>query len=160
MKIGVISDTHDNIPRIREAVSIFNKAEVDLVIHAGDYVAPFALIPLGDLKCEYVGVFGNNDGERLGLNKMSRGKIKVQPQSIDFGGKKILVSHEPGALSALIESQTYDIVIYGHTHDPVIERHGRTLVVNPGECGGWLRDRSTIALIDLDQMTAELKRLA
>lgn len=158
MKIGIISDTHDNVPKIKEAAAIFNEKGADLVIHAGDYIAPFAVAPLNDLKCDYVGIFGNNDGEKLGLNRLSQGRIK-QPHSLEFDGKKIMVIHEPVGLDALIKSQSYDIVIYGHTHDPVIEKRGKTLVINPGECGGWLRGRRTIALADLDQMTAELIEL-
>ena len=160
MKIGIISDTHDNVPRIKEAVALFNERGVGLVIHAGDYIAPFAVAPLGELECEYVGVFGNNDGEKLGLSKISQGRINVHPHFVEFGGKKILILHEPGELAALIKSQIYDIVIYGHTHDPVIEEHGKTLVINPGECGGWLRGRCTIVLADLDQMSAEIIQLS
>jgi hypothetical protein len=59
----------------------------------------------------------------------------------------------------LLKSQIYDIVVYGHTHDPVIEKQGKTLAINPGECGGWLPGRSAIALADLDQMSAELVKL-
>ena len=159
MRIGIISDTHDNVPRIKEAVAVFNERNVELVIHAGDYIAPFAVVPLDDLKCQYIGVFGNNDGEKLGLSGRSQGRVNVPPHSVEFGGKNILVLHEPGALAALIKSQVYDIIIYGHTHEPVIEKQGRTLVVNPGECGGWLKGRCTIALADLDRMTAELVEL-
>ena len=44
MLIGVMSDTHDNVPLIEKAVALFNDRKVGFVIHAGDYVAPFALI--------------------------------------------------------------------------------------------------------------------
>jgi putative phosphoesterase len=160
MRIGIISDTHDNVPRIKQAVAILNERKTDLVIHAGDYIAPFALDPLGDLRCQYVGVFGNNDGEKLGLSKRSQGRINIPPHSLEFGGRKILVMHDQsGLLPALVESQIYDIVIYGHTHEPVIEKQEGTLVINPGECGGWLTGKSTIALADLDKMTAELIEL-
>ncbi len=40
MKIGIISDTHDDIENVQEAIQIFNKNKVDYVIHAGDYVFP------------------------------------------------------------------------------------------------------------------------
>lgn len=160
MLIGIISDTHDNVPMIREAVRIFNEKKVGLVIHAGDYIAPFAVIPLGELECQYVGVFGNNDGEKLGLNRISQERLKVAPHSMDFGGRKILILHEQSELAALIKSQIYDIVIYGHTHKPVIEKQGKTLVINPGECGGWLSGKSTIALADLERMTAEIVELS
>ena len=60
---------------------------------------------------------------------------------------------------ALLKSQIYDIVIYGHTHDPVIEKQGETLAIDPGECGGWLSGRSTMALANLDQMSVALVKL-
>ncbi len=160
MKIGIISDTHDNVPRIKAAVKVFNEMDTALVIHAGDYIAPFAVAPLADLKCDYVGVFGNNDGEVLGLSKLSQGRIRIPPHSMEFGGRNILVLHAPVELAALIKSQIYDIVIYGHLHEPVIEKQGRTLVINPGECGDWLSGKSTIALADLEQVTAELIELS
>ena len=159
MRIGILSDSHDNVPMIRKAVAIFNERKAGFVIHAGDYVAPFAIDPLGDLGCQYVGVFGNNDGEKLGLSKRAEGKINVPPYSMELDGKKILVLHEQGELAALIKSQVYDIIVYGHTHESVVEKQGRTLVINPGECGGWLTGKSTIALADTDQMTAELVEL-
>lgn len=63
-RIGILSDTHDNIPRIKDAVTRLNKEGVDLVLHAGDYIAPFVMGTLKDLNAEMIGVFGNNDGDR------------------------------------------------------------------------------------------------
>jgi putative phosphoesterase len=159
MSIGIISDTHDNIPMIKAAVAIFNERETELVIHAGDYIAPFAVRPLNDLNCQYIGVFGNNDGEKFGLSRASHDRIKTPPHSMSFGGKNILVLHEPNELAALIKSRSYDIIIYGHTHKPVIEKQGVTLVINPGECGGWLTGKSSIVLAHPDQMAAEIIEL-
>lgn len=156
MKIGIISDTHDNMPKIKEAVSIFNLKQVEFVIHAGDYVAPFSIVPLDDLKCDYIGVFGNNDGEKVGLAKRSKDRIKVPPYHITLENRKIIILHEPNDLDNLIKEQNYDIIIYGHTHNPVIERHGKTLVINPGECCGWLSGKSTIAILELDDLSAEI----
>ena len=159
MKVGIIADTHDNVPRIEEAVAVFNERKVELVVHSGDYIAPFAIAPLDELECQYVGVFGNNDGEKLGLSGRSQDRINVSPHTVELGGKRILIMHDPGRLAALVKSQVYDMISYGHTHEPVIEKRGRTLVINPGECGGWLTGRCTIALADLDLMTAELIEL-
>lgn len=64
MKIGIISDTHDNLPAVEEAVKVFNSAAVGLIIHAGDWNAPFSLAKLG-AKAKISGIFGNVDGERL-----------------------------------------------------------------------------------------------
>jgi putative phosphoesterase len=158
VKIGIISDTHDNIPNIKKAVGIFNANKVGLVIHAGDYIAPFSIAPFDDLKCDFVGVFGNNDGEKQGLTKISQGKIKPQPHKLEFYNKKILIIHEPNDLDDLIKSQHYDIIIYGHTHEHVID-HGKTLVINPGECCGWLTGKGTVALADLNDMKASIVEL-
>ncbi|MCM8780547.1 MAG: metallophosphoesterase family protein, partial [Candidatus Omnitrophica bacterium] len=70
MRIGIISDTHDNLPKIDSAVEYFNRQRVGFVLHAGDFVAPFAVAKLKKLDCDWAGVFGNNDGEREGLSKI------------------------------------------------------------------------------------------
>jgi len=155
LNLGIMSDTHDNITNIKKAISIFNANIVDLVIHAGDYVAPFALAPLDDLKCDFAGVFGNNDGEKAGLTKRSLGKIKSQPLKFDFQNMQILVIHEPNNLDDLIKSQIYDIIIYGHTHSQLAENHGKTLVINPGECCGWVTGKATVAILDVDNMAVK-----
>jgi len=155
MKIGIMSDSHDNLPAIAKAVSVFNDAEVSLVIHAGDLVAPFVSRPLADLEMDFVAVFGNNDGERFGLSRVFGEKIHRPPYELDYNGKKILILHEPDNLDALVASGYFDAIIYGHTHDVDI-RKGRTIVINPGECGGWLRGRRTVALWDVELGEVEI----
>ncbi|ODS31814.1 MAG: hypothetical protein SCARUB_03062 [Candidatus Scalindua rubra] len=44
MKIGIVADSHDNVPAIKKAVEYFNQSNVEFVIHAGDYIAPFSTI--------------------------------------------------------------------------------------------------------------------
>ena len=69
MLLGIIADTHDNLDAIENAVDIFNREKVDLVIHAGDFVAPFTVRKFRGLDCKFIGIFGNNDGEKEGLRK-------------------------------------------------------------------------------------------
>jgi putative phosphoesterase len=156
MLIGVISDTHDNMPQIREAVDLFNAKKVEHVIHAGDFTSPFTFRILGELHTGFTGIFGNNDGDKLLLNKMSGGRIFPQPHTLELSGKKIIVIHEHHIADALADSGHYDIVIYGHTHKPVARKVGSTLVVNPGETGSWLYGKSTVAIVDLAGMEAEI----
>lgn len=59
MKIGLISDTHDNIQNILKAVREFKSRCVDIVLHAGDFVSPVAIESFTGIKL--VGVLGNND---------------------------------------------------------------------------------------------------
>lgn len=63
-KIGIMADTHDRLQLIDRAVETLNREGVDLVLHAGDYVAPFAVLRLKPLKAKLIGVFGNNDGDK------------------------------------------------------------------------------------------------
>lgn len=156
MLIGVLSDTHDNLPRIREAVEKLNAIGVEFVIHCGDFIAPFSLKPLSDLRCEYRGVFGNNDGEKSGLRKASEGKIGAEFEELELDRKKIFLCHFHDDISSLAGSGAFDLICFGHTHEPLVETHGTTLILNPGECGGWLYGTSTFATVDLRKMKAQI----
>lgn len=157
MQIGVMADSHDHLPRIERAVDLFNRQEVDFVIHAGDFVAPFALAPLERLQCEWVGVFGNNDGERAGLERRSQGRIKAAPFRTELDGRRLTVVHILQELE--LSREQADIIIFGHTHQAEIRHEGKILLLNPGETYGWLHGRATVATVDLPTLTVELMDL-
>ena len=68
MRIGVVSDTHNNLRNVARIVELFNEAHVDLVVHTGDITQAKTLDVLAGLSSPLVGVFGNNDQERESLN--------------------------------------------------------------------------------------------
>lgn len=156
MLIGIISDTHDNMTSLKKAVALFNQRKVRHVIHAGDFTSPFTFRILNELKCSFTGIFGNNDGDKLLLQKMSEGKIFNQPHIFELSDRKIVLLHEHFIVDSLADSRHYDLVIYGHTHKPEIRKNKNTLIINPGETGGWLYGRSTVALLDLSIMKGEI----
>ena len=49
-----------------------------------------------------------------------------------------------------------DVLVHGHDHKAKIEKVGKTLVINPGEVGGWLYGKSTLAILDTTTMKAEI----
>jgi putative phosphoesterase len=159
MRIGIMSDTHDNMPQIKKAVRLFNERGVVHVIHAGDFTSPFTFRVLKDLQCAFTGIFGNNDGDKLLLHRMSEGRIFNQPHIFELDGKRIVVIHEHQIAEALADSGHYDLVIYGHTHKAEVRKAGAALVVNPGEAGSWLYGKSTVAVANLADMTAEIVAL-
>ena len=169
MMVGVVSDTHDNVEMVERAVEVLNSYELELVIHAGDIVAPFTLKRFSGLRAKMVCVFGNNDGEKTLLAKAASSLgigISEQPLELEIGGRKILVFHGFGgartteiAARALASTGEYDVVVYGHTHEASIERLGSALVLNPGEVFGGLSGRSTLAVVDLEKMEATLIEL-
>jgi uncharacterized protein len=152
LKIGIISDTHDNIVMIRKAAELFKNEKVDLVIHAGDHVAPFTVIEWEKMGIEIFAVFGNNDGDHDYLRKRFRkiGVIHNRPKDLIINGKKFLVMHEPDNIKEISLSDKYDIIIYGHTHRKKIYREGKTLVINPGDGCGYLTGSSTAMILTLE----------
>ncbi|MEW6068296.1 MAG: metallophosphoesterase [Nitrospirota bacterium] len=159
MLIGIISDTHDNLVFTKKAVEFFNNKKVEYVIHAGDYTSPFTLKLFKELNCKYLGVFGNNDGDKLLLLERSAGNIHNQPYIFRLHNRKIIVMHEHHIIDALADSSHYDLIIYGHTHKPDIRKVKDTLIINPGEVGAWLYGKSTVVLMDLEKMEAEIVEL-
>ncbi len=165
MLIGLIADTHDNLPMVDKAVKKLNEMNVGLVLHAGDYVAPFVIPKFKELKAKLIGVFGNNDGDRELLKKRFNEYEDLEVHGnfaeIIVGGLKIALLHgdEEELLEALINSQSFDIVVHGHNHKTEVYQKGKTLIVNPGEVCGYLTGKSTIALFDTDRREAEIIEL-
>ncbi len=157
MITGIISDTHDHLDNLNKALDMFKEKGVGHIIHAGDFTSPFTYFrAINRFAGDFTGVFGNNDGDKVALNNVFNGRIFSQPHIFELGGRKIVVMHEPDVIDALAESGHFDLVIYGHTHQPVIKRVNNTLVVNPGEVSGWLYGKPTAAIVDLETMNAEM----
>ena len=139
MKIGVISDTHDQQELILQCVQTLNEADVGLVIHCGDWVSPFILQAFKGLRMPMKGVFGNNDGDKFRHLKFSQDlKLDILYEDrfleLTVDDRKIAVFHGDykELVNALVLCGTYDAVFHGHTHRKVNETIGRTLSLNPG----------------------------
>lgn len=159
MIIGIISDTHDNLDNLRKALDIFQAGKVEQIIHAGDFTSPFTYRVMKHFTGGFTGVFGNNDGDRVLLNNLYQGRIYPQPHIFSLHGRKIVVMHEPGVVGALADSGHFDLVIYGHTHEPDIRRVRNTLIVNPGEVSGWLYGKPSAAIVNLETMEAGISKI-
>jgi putative phosphoesterase len=162
MLIGVMSDTHDDIIKTKKAVSRFNHEGVELVLHAGDVISPFMIDTLKELAAPLTGVFGNNDGDRLLLERKSAAlphmKIAGTFARIDAGGMRIALLHgnDRELMETLAGCGSLDLLVYGHTHRPEVRRDGSLLIVNPGEVYGHLTGKSTVALVDTVKRSAEI----
>jgi putative phosphoesterase len=165
MLVGLISDTHDNLPMVEKAVKRLNEEKVDLVLHAGDYVAPFVIPKFKALTCKLIGVFGNNDGDhellRKRFSETSNCEVHGRFAEINADGFKIALFHgdETELLTALTGRDCFDAVVYGHAHIIVTRKNGGMLVVSPGEVCGYLTGKSTIALLDTVKREARIIEL-
>jgi putative phosphoesterase len=165
MLVGLISDTHDNLPQVEKAVQRLNQENVQLVLHAGDYCSPFVIPKFKALNCRLIGVFGNNDGDHALLTKRftetANCEIHNRFAKIDANSFTIALLHgdETELLNALVDCGGFDAVVSGHTHIPVNKVKGKTMVVCPGEVCGYLYGKSTLALLDTQTQEAKIIEL-
>jgi uncharacterized protein len=139
MKIGVLSDTHDQGELIQKAVKQFNAENVAWVFHCGDWVSPFILHFFQGLKAPLRGVFGNNDGDKFRhLAFKNKWGIDLEYEDrfleVELDKRSIAVFHGDysGIVDALVTCGKYDVVFHRHTHQKVNQYHGKTLSLNPG----------------------------
>ncbi|TFG01852.1 MAG: metallophosphoesterase [Promethearchaeota archaeon] len=170
VKLAVISDTHDCRDKILKAVYIMNERNVEALIHCGDYCSPFTKRWFDDLKDNikenFYGVFGNNDGDPVFLRKNLGQICELVDGSMELvknlDGKRVFASHMPKSetIEALENSNKFDIILSGHTHTIVNKKNENgVLVVNPGEACGYLTGKATFAIIDTQKMEAEIIEL-
>jgi uncharacterized protein len=134
VKIGIISDTH--MPKRAKVIPNSLKAglsDVELIIHAGDWSEVF-VVELLEQIAPVVGVRGNIDSDEI--------KEKFQDKLIlDINGYKIGVVHghigkrnrktHERAVDAFKDQQV-DCIVFGHSHIPYQQMHGKILLYNPG----------------------------
>lgn len=129
--LGLISDTHIPV-RAREipkrVFEIFEK--VDFVLHAGDLVDLSVVDQLEQL-APVLAVYGNMDGPEI------RGKLP-KIASVKILDWKIGVMHDPGTMFGMgkmreiARQNSFNVLVYGHTHHPNIKWEGKSLFINPG----------------------------
>lgn len=158
MKIGLISDSHDHVDNLHKAAQAFRERGVERIIHAGDFVSPPALLPLEGFQIS--AVCGNNDGERSGLTKTVTklgGELANEVLEMELPMGRIAVYHGTvmAVLNALIRSQTYDLVVTGHTHRVTDRVEGKTRVLNPGTAHGF-NQGATVMVYDTTTAQAEV----
>ena len=159
MLAGVVSDTHNNIKNINQIISIFNDRKVDFVVHTGDITNADSLSKFSELNCELFAVYGNNDRNEIGLDTIAakcKFRIESPPFEIKKGNRKIGIFHEPDLIEDYLDrNQDLDIIFHGHTHRYRNEIINETLVFNPGESAGFQKGKNAIAIINLNNLTAE-----
>lgn len=127
MKILVVSDTHRHQANLMEAVE--REGKIDLMIHLGD--AEGYEDDIADMvDCPLEIVSGNNDF----FSHLPREK------ELQIGKYKVLITHghyyyvSTGTTDIRKEAagRGMDIVMYGHTHRPLLEQGEEVVALNPG----------------------------
>lgn len=158
MRIGVVSDTHDNAKNVARIVEVLNRAGVDRVVHTGDITRGATLELLSGIDAPIFGVYGNNDvlrdeldgaAARLGIT------LSEPPFEVVWSGRQILVVHDPLEVEAAVRRE-HELVLHGHNHLRVHDHEAGRLVFNPGECAGHLEGHNAVGVVDLAALSAEV----
>ncbi|HOA75012.1 MAG TPA: YfcE family phosphodiesterase [Phycisphaerae bacterium] len=134
MKLGIMSDSHGRVGRVRDALAILDAAGAEAIVHCGDVGGIEVLEELAGRRCWFV--WGNTDYphptwrasvEALGL------PWPDGPVEFTAAGRRIAVyhGHEPGFEGA-IRSGRSEYLLHGHSHRKADYRVGPTRVINPG----------------------------
>ncbi|MCX7996490.1 MAG: metallophosphoesterase family protein [Patescibacteria group bacterium] len=180
MKIGIVSDTHDDVPYFASIAALFAKQSPELIIHCGDWVAPYSVVEFGRAIDAVLpgmtirGVFGNNDGDQFRILEAIRDEklnIDIAKDILEIpaereGDRPVAIYHgtEEKIVNALTGYGEYRAVFRGHTHIPKVlmheTRYGKVLEVNPGTASSYSRGRVTkrgsVAIYDSEANSAEL----
>ena len=149
MRIGILSDTHDQVARTALAVEMLIAEGAEVLIHCGDLTGTAIVSECGRLPSYYV--FGNNDFEEEGLR---RAMARVGGTCLEHGGvtildgKRVAVTHGDSLAEVRrLRALDPDYLMFGHSHRPTDETDGPTRWINPGalhRATDW-----TVAVLDL-----------
>ena len=162
MKVGLLADTHDRLPAIAALVRLMADRGAAMLLHAGDFCAPFSIDAVLGPQLPVGGVFGHNDGDRQGLVAKAAAGIGVElfasPHTFEVGGRQILLVHDIGEVQPR-SLETHGLVVHGCTHRSECRRRGATLIINPGEGCGWIHGTPSGAVLDLESSKVEFINL-
>ena len=157
MKVGVVSDTH--LPRFGDRLPAalcrgLDEEGVELILHLGDFTGP-EIPRLLEAVAPLEAVAGNNDPPAL-VRRFGRRKI------VALDGVRIGMIHGDGARGTTMsrslgsfEKGEVDVICFGHSHQPVCERHGETWLVNPGSpTDKRTQPRYSYAILEIERSRA------
>jgi putative phosphoesterase len=156
--LGIVSDTH--LPRYgralpRALIAGLRAASVQQILHCGDMTELLAVDLLGAI-APLDAVAGNNDGaeirERFGRKKT------LSVEGVRIG----LIHGDAGRLAAPANAiagfadERVDVICFGHSHRPLRESHGATLLLNPGSpTDKRMNPRYSYAILRVDGTRAD-----
>lgn len=163
MKIGVMSDTHDNLSNFIFGLNTFREEGIETVIHCGDLTSLEMVSHFEGFRVIYA--FGNIDHAtgaiKSRLEKMREDNYAGLVFRGNLDGVPIAVthSHMEGMLMDLVREKRYKWLFHGHTHEKRDEIVQGVRIINPGALGGMGRERRCFCIVDLDSEDVQFIRL-
>jgi len=152
MRIALVSDTHNDQSRIKQALVRLRQEQITTVLHAGDVTSARVLrlfkssdvwIARGNM--DHDPALDATAHELFGPQRLAA----IHKLTIDGHTLALIHNGESAAGRELIRSRDYDLVIHGHSHHPRDEVFAGTRVINPGALGSTRWRRPSFAILDL-----------
>jgi hypothetical protein len=132
--IGLVSDSHGEWLRTREAMKLLRLKKCDRILHMGDIETHEVLDELAGLDVSLV--FGNCDYvSSLEDYALSLGIDVQHPAGLcEVDGIRIgfLHGHDESQFHRFIDDEAVTVVVHGHTHEKRDETFNNTRCLNPG----------------------------
>lgn len=163
MLIAIISDIHDNLPNLKTTLDWCHANKIEKIILCGDTTT---LETINYLAANFSGeIFMVRGNIELWEDKEIKSYKNIHYYGVrgiaEINGVAIGFCHEPDNINKLLKTAKSqpEIVFYGHTHKPWLEKRGKTIIANPGNIAGvW--HQATFAVWDMENKKLELKILA
>ena len=161
MKIAIISDVHDNLSNLNKFINWANTNDVGVIFCTGDLTNEESAKNLAENFNKNIYIISGNVElyEPQLFHEYKNVHHLGETGIISLANTKFGLCHEPQYIHDLVKKRPdLDIIFYGHTHKPWIEKQGQTKIVNPGTLGGVFQ-KATFAVYNTDDKNLELKIL-
>ena len=155
MRIGVISDTHipDRAGCI-PAIVLEDFKHVDLIIHAGDLVSLGVIDELRSVCPKVVVVAGNMDQGALRKKYPTKQVLKIHNYRVGLMHGVGPALNLPQLLKDVFKKDDCDLIIFGHSHQPMNEKIDGILFFNPGSATDVTAACNSYGIIELKEKAA------
>jgi len=153
MRIGIISDTHDNLNNLKTALEILEESKIRMLFHCGDLAGPAVVEAMSgfDTWIARGNVDRHPELERTVQEALGNGRLAERHRLTLEGRSALLVhGHREAELRRVISAGEYAYVFHGHTHRRRDETVGRTRVINPGALGGMRWQQRSFCILDVE----------
>jgi len=163
MKVGIVSDTHGKVSRLKRALDVLLSRGAEIIVHCGDVGSEDCIVALAETHLPCYAVAGNMDKhvDRLAATAKEVG-VNFDPSKIIItldDGHRLAITHgnDGGVIRELLADDSISYICVGHTHKAADERIGQKRLINPGA----LRHAhpTTVAILDTKTDTVEHIRI-
>ena len=154
MKIGTISDIHENFHNLLLALDKFKEEGVEEILCLGDLMNAGIAKVLSIQDVPVFMIWGNNDGEKVDIVRTAfreNSCLTVSLNTYDFlerDNRKIFISHYDDLAVPMAQSGVYDAVFFGHNHIQSFQKIGNCVVANPGEIAASKTGKATFLMYE------------